>query len=311
MTRRLQQPSLNATDPINENIETIARIEKRFLEARSTSDRVADAIAGFSGSMTFVGLHAVGFLIYIIWNLGFIPHLRAFDPYPFMLLSMVVSLEAIFLSTFVLIKENRMSQRADQRASLDLPDQFTSRAGNDGGPSNVTRHWGQARGRGGCREESDGTTERAHRDREAVVSELGMGPDACIDAVGMEAHGTTMSALYDRAKQSVRLETDRPNVLRQTIQACRKGGTVSIPGVYGGFIDKVPIGAAFSKGLTLKIGQTHVQRYMVPLLERIRKNKIDPSFVITHKVKLDEAPEAYDIFEKKQNGCIKVVMSPQ
>lgn len=120
MTRRLQQPSLNATDPINENIETIARIEKRFLEARSTSDRVADAIAGFSGSMTFVGLHAVGFLIYIIWNLGFIPHLRAFDPYPFMLLSMVVSLEAIFLSTFVLIKENRMSQRADQRASLDL-----------------------------------------------------------------------------------------------------------------------------------------------------------------------------------------------
>ena len=138
-----------------------------------------------------------------------------------------------------------------------------------------------------------------------------MGPDACIDAVGMEAHGTTMSALYDRAKQSVRLETDRPNVLRQTIQACRKGGTVSNSGVYGGFIDKVPIGAAFSKGLTLKIGQTHVQRYMVPLLERIRKNKIDPSFVITHKVKLDEAPEAYDIFEKKQNGCIKVVMSPQ
>ena len=139
----------------------------------------------------------------------------------------------------------------------------------------------------------------------------GMGPDACIDAVGMEAHGNTMSALYDRARQSVRLETDRPTVLRQAIQACRKGGTVSIPGVYGGFIDKVPIGAAFSKGLTLKMGQTHVQRYLGPLLERIRKNEIDPSFVITHKLKLDEAPDAYDTFEKKRNGCIKVVMSPQ
>jgi|SRR5882762_5828387 len=120
MARERQQPSRTGTNPINENIETIARIENRFLEERSDSDRIADAIAGFSGSMKFVGLHAVAFLIYIIWNLGFIPHLPAFDPYPFMLFSMVVSLEAIFLSTFVLIKQNRMSQRADQRASLDL-----------------------------------------------------------------------------------------------------------------------------------------------------------------------------------------------
>jgi len=120
MVRKPQQPLRTAGDPINENIETIARIEKRFLEERSVPDRIADAIAGFSGSMKFVGLHAAGFLIYIVWNLGVIPHLPAFDPYPFMLLSMVVSLEAIFLSTFVLMKQNRMSQRADQRASLDL-----------------------------------------------------------------------------------------------------------------------------------------------------------------------------------------------
>ena len=138
----------------------------------------------------------------------------------------------------------------------------------------------------------------------------GMGPDSCIDAVGMEAHGHAIGALYDRAKQAVRLETDRPDVLRQTIQACRKGGTVSIPGVYGGFIDKVPIGTAFAKGLTIKMGQTHVQKYLRPLFDRIQKGEIDPSFVITHRLELKDAPNAYSIFEKKQDDCIKVVMRP-
>ena len=138
----------------------------------------------------------------------------------------------------------------------------------------------------------------------------GMGPDSCIDAVGMEAHGHSMGAFYDRAKQAVRLETDRPEVLRQTIQACRKGGTVSIPGVYGGFIDKVPIGTAFAKGLTIKMGQTHVQKYLRPLFDRIQKGEIDPSFVITHRLELKDAPNAYSIFEKKQDDCIKVVMRP-
>src|ERR1041384_7401082 len=118
MAREPHQPLQTGEGLINENIETIARIEKRFLKERSVSDKIADTIAGFFGSMKFVGLHLVGFLIYILWNLGLIPHLPMFDPYPFMLLAMVVSLEAIFLSTFVLMKQNRMSQRADQRASL-------------------------------------------------------------------------------------------------------------------------------------------------------------------------------------------------
>lgn len=138
----------------------------------------------------------------------------------------------------------------------------------------------------------------------------GMGPDSCIDAVGMEAHGHNIGAIYDRAKQAVRMETDRPDVLRQTIQACRKGGTVSVPGVYGGFIDKVPIGTAFAKGLTIKMGQTHVQKYLRPLFDRIQKGEIDPSFVITHRLELNDAPNAYSIFEKKQDDCIKVVMRP-
>jgi threonine dehydrogenase-like Zn-dependent dehydrogenase len=138
----------------------------------------------------------------------------------------------------------------------------------------------------------------------------GRGPDACIDAVGMEAHGTSLTALYDRAKQAVKLETDRPNVLRQTIESCRKGGTVSIAGVYGGYIDKIPLGIAFAKGLTLKMGQTHVQKFMKPLLERIRKGEIDPTFVITHRLRLQEAPEAYRMFADNKNGCLKVVMKP-
>ncbi|HEX3035277.1 MAG TPA: zinc-dependent alcohol dehydrogenase [Thermodesulfobacteriota bacterium] len=138
----------------------------------------------------------------------------------------------------------------------------------------------------------------------------GIGPDACIDAVGMEAHGTGIDAWYDWTKQTVRLETDRPTVLRQVIQACRKGGTVSIPGVYGGFIDKVPFGAAFAKALTLKMGQTHVHRYLRPLLERIQRGDIDPSFIITHRLSLDDAPQGYKIFTNKEDECIKIVMKP-
>ncbi|MEG4171204.1 MULTISPECIES: zinc-dependent alcohol dehydrogenase [unclassified Microcoleus] len=145
-----------------------------------------------------------------------------------------------------------------------------------------------------------------------AVTEMtgGRGPDSCIDAVGMEAHGTGLDALYDKAKQAVRLESDRPTALRQVILACRKGGTVSIPGVYGGFVDKVPLGAAFNKGLTMKMGQTHVHRYLRPLLDRVQKGEIDPSFVITHRMKLDEAPHAYDIFKNKKDNCIKVVLKP-
>ncbi len=145
-----------------------------------------------------------------------------------------------------------------------------------------------------------------------AVTEMtgGRGPDACIDAVGMEAHGTGLDALYDKAKQAVRLESDRPTALRQVILACRKGGTVSIPGVYGGFVDKVPLGAAFNKGLTMKMGQTHVHRYLRPLLDRVQKGEIDPSFVITHRMKLDEAPHAYEIFKQKKDNCIKVVLKP-
>jgi len=138
----------------------------------------------------------------------------------------------------------------------------------------------------------------------------GRGPDACIDAVGMESHGTGPEHVYDLAKVALMLETDRPLPLRQAIHACRKGGTVSIPGVYGGLIDKFPIGAAFAKGLTLKMGQTHVHKYMRPLLDLIRRGDIDPSFVISHTVSLDQAPEAYRMFREKTDDCIKVVMKP-
>lgn len=138
----------------------------------------------------------------------------------------------------------------------------------------------------------------------------GMGPDSCIDAVGMEAHGTGVDAMYDGAKQAVRLETDRPTALRQAILACRKGGTVSIPGVYGGFIDKFPIGSAFAKGLTFRMGQTHVPKYMQMLLDRIERDEIDPSQIISHRLPIEEAPEAYRIFRDKQDHCTKVVLKP-
>ncbi|GCE23666.1 zinc-dependent alcohol dehydrogenase [Dictyobacter kobayashii] len=138
----------------------------------------------------------------------------------------------------------------------------------------------------------------------------GRGPDACIDAVGLEAHGTSIGATMDKIKQQVHLGTDRPHVLRQAIQACRKGGTVSLPGVYGGYLDKVPFGAAFAKGLTFKMGQTHVHRYLRPLLNRIQEGEIDPSFVITHRMTLEDAPHAYDIFKHKEDNCIKVILKP-
>ncbi len=139
----------------------------------------------------------------------------------------------------------------------------------------------------------------------------GRGPDACIDAVGMEAHGFGADYWYDRAMHAVRIESDRPTALRQVIQACRKGGTVSVAGVYGGFVDKFPIGAAFNKGLAIKLGQTHVQKYMRPLLERIERGDIDPSFVITHRMNLDDAPVGYRLFKNREDGCIKVVLKPR
>lgn len=138
----------------------------------------------------------------------------------------------------------------------------------------------------------------------------GRGPDACLDAVGMEAHGTTPDAVYDQVKQFLKMETDRPNVLREVIQSCRKGGTVSLAGVYGGLLDKVPLGAAFQKGLTLKMGQTPVHNYLRPLLQKVEQGEIDPSFVITHSLKLDEAPQAYRKFRDKLDSCIKVVLKP-
>ncbi|WNZ26958.1 glutathione-dependent formaldehyde dehydrogenase [Leptolyngbya sp. NK1-12] len=138
----------------------------------------------------------------------------------------------------------------------------------------------------------------------------GRGPDACIDAVGLEAHGMGLEGFYDKVKQAVRLETDRPNVFRQAIVACRKGGVVSLAGVYGGFLDKIPMGAAFNKGLTFKMGQTHVQKYLRPLLERIQNGEIDPSLIITHHLPLAEAPHGYDIFKHKKENCIKVVLKP-
>jgi threonine dehydrogenase-like Zn-dependent dehydrogenase len=138
----------------------------------------------------------------------------------------------------------------------------------------------------------------------------GRGPDACIDAVGMEAHGSALDARYDAARQRLHLESDRTHALRQAIQACRKGGTVSIPGVYGGVADKVPLGAAFGKGLTLKMGQTNVHRYMLPLLALVQSGRIDPSHLITHRLTLADGPDAYATFQRKQDHCIKVVMRP-
>jgi len=138
----------------------------------------------------------------------------------------------------------------------------------------------------------------------------GRGPDACIDAVGMESHTPNPSYWVDRAKQAARLETDRPFSLREAIMACRNGGIVSVIGVYGGFVDKFPMGSFMNRSLTMKTGQCHVQRYMRPLLERIRKGEIDPSFVITHRLPLQDAPLGYELFANKLDDCVKVVLKP-
>ena len=136
----------------------------------------------------------------------------------------------------------------------------------------------------------------------------GRGPDACIDAVGLEAHGHAPMYAYDRAKQALMLETDRPIALREAIMACRNGGTVSVIGVYGGFIDKFPMGSFMNRSLTMRTGQCHVQRYMRPLLGRIERGEIDPSFIITHHMKLDDAPKGYEMFVHKTDDCMKVVL---
>jgi threonine dehydrogenase-like Zn-dependent dehydrogenase len=161
--------------------------------------------------------------------------------------------------------------------------------------------------------ERAGATETLNYEEVDVLDALaemtgGRGPDACIDAVGMEAHGHGVEFAYDRAKQAMKLETDRPIALREAILACRNGGTVSVIGVYGGFIDKFPMGAVMNRGLTLKAGQCHVQRYLKPLLDRIVKGEIDPSFVITHRLPLAEAPRGYQMFVDKLDSCEKIVL---
>ena len=138
----------------------------------------------------------------------------------------------------------------------------------------------------------------------------GRGADATIDAVGLEAHSPGVAGVYDRVKQASMLETGRPHALRQAIMCCRKGGTVSIPGLYGGFLDKIPFGAVMNKALTIRTGQTHVQRYMKPLLRRIEKGEIDPTFIITHHMPLSQAPRAFEIFSQKEEHCVKIVLKP-
>jgi threonine dehydrogenase-like Zn-dependent dehydrogenase len=138
----------------------------------------------------------------------------------------------------------------------------------------------------------------------------GRGPDACIDAVGLEAHAPGVRGLYHRAKTSLMLETDRPHALHEAFTSCRNGGTVSVPGVYGGFIDKVPFGSIMNRSLTIKTGQTHVHRYLAPLLGRIARGDLDPRFIITHRLSLDDAPDAYAMFTRKQDACMKVVLRP-
>jgi threonine dehydrogenase-like Zn-dependent dehydrogenase len=139
----------------------------------------------------------------------------------------------------------------------------------------------------------------------------GRGPDACIDAVGMEAHHPSPALhAYDKGKQALKVETDRPHALREAVLSCRNGGTIAAIGAYGGFIDKFPMGSFMNRSLTMRSGQTHVQRYMRPLLDRIRKGEIDPSFIITHTMRLEDAPHGYDIMKNKQEDCVKVVLKP-
>ena len=163
--------------------------------------------------------------------------------------------------------------------------------------------------------EQAGATDIINYEEEDVLETLkaltgGRGPDACIDAVGMEAHSPRIDYAYDRAKQAMRLETDRPLALREAIMACRNGGVVSVIGVYGGFVDKFPMGSVMNRSLTIRSGQCHVQRYMQPLLERIQAGELDPSFVITHRLPLSEAPRGYELFKHKEDDCVKVVLQP-
>jgi threonine dehydrogenase-like Zn-dependent dehydrogenase len=164
--------------------------------------------------------------------------------------------------------------------------------------------------------ESYGSAETINFSKDNVYDRLmemtgGRGPDRCIDAVGTEADAaSSFDAVVVRAKAAAYLGTDRPHVLREAIMCCRKGGTLSIPGVYIGFLDKIPFGAAMNKGLTMKMGQTNVQKYLEPLLSKVEAGEIDPSFVITHRVKLEDAPKAYKTFRDKEEGCIKVVLKP-
>lgn len=160
---------------------------------------------------------------------------------------------------------------------------------------------------------ADGRTETLNFEDDDVLDELkyisgGRGPDVCVEAVGMEAHGLGAVGLYDKVKQELKLETDRPHALRQAIMACRKGGTLSVARVFGGLADKLPMGAAFNKGLTWRMGQTHVHRYLRPLLGRIVSGEIDPTFIITHRLGLEEAPEGYAMFRDKEHECVKVVL---
>jgi len=162
--------------------------------------------------------------------------------------------------------------------------------------------------------EKAGATHTINYEETDVHDELmaltgGRGPDGCIDAVGLEAHGHGPTYMFDRAKQALNLESDRPIALREAIRACRNGGTVSVIGVYGGFIDKFPMGAIVNRSLTIRAGQCHVHRYMRPLLDHIVRGELDPTFVITHRLRLQDAPEGYDMFLRKQDGCEKVVLS--
>lgn len=163
--------------------------------------------------------------------------------------------------------------------------------------------------------ERAGATDTINYEQVSVLEALkeltgGRGPDACIDAVGMEAHGHPAIYAYDRTKQALMLETDRPIALREAIMACRNGGTVSVIGVYGGFIDKFPMGSLMNRSITIRTGQCHVQRYMRPLLERVQRGEIDLSFVVTHRLRLDDAPKGYDTFLHKEDECVKVVLKP-
>jgi threonine dehydrogenase-like Zn-dependent dehydrogenase len=164
--------------------------------------------------------------------------------------------------------------------------------------------------------ESQGKAETINFDQAAVYDRLmemtgGRGPDRCIDAVGTEAHaGGAIGSVLDKVKAATYLATDRPSVLREVIMCCRKGGTISVPGVYIGLVDKIPFGAYMNKALTMRTGQTHTHRYLAPLLDKVQRGEIDPSFVITHRATLEDGPALYKTFRDKEDGCIKVVMRP-